>query len=243
MALDCAKQSSSDGLPHLWIDTCCIEKSNNIELQEAINSMFRWYEMATRCYVYLTDVSITNSITQSCNPRNRPPRKKRKLIALATSRNIKVTESPRESEFRRSRWFTRGWTLQELLRHAGVLNAPTVLVATGSPRNISSTPFICSRIIGSPLGMGPICKTTPLDRLRLDHKLLVPRPSMTPSPDRAPLARRAWALAAERRRGASMQVTVARLAALTKQQHGDIVPGSVFNLYSLRLENEVTQQG
>jgi hypothetical protein len=30
-----------DGLQYFWVDTCCIDKSNNVELQEAINSMFR----------------------------------------------------------------------------------------------------------------------------------------------------------------------------------------------------------
>jgi hypothetical protein len=26
-----------------WVDTCCIDKSNNANLAEAINFMFRWY--------------------------------------------------------------------------------------------------------------------------------------------------------------------------------------------------------
>src|ERR1700722_18776841 len=44
----CAKQAIQDSIQHIWIDTCCIDKSNNnankaIELQYAINSMFRWY--------------------------------------------------------------------------------------------------------------------------------------------------------------------------------------------------------
>lgn len=29
------------GLDFLWIDTCCIDKTNSVELNEAINSMFR----------------------------------------------------------------------------------------------------------------------------------------------------------------------------------------------------------
>ena len=56
----CADKAAADGLQYFWIDTCCINKRNNTELSKAINSMFRWYQKATRCYVYLTDVSITD---------------------------------------------------------------------------------------------------------------------------------------------------------------------------------------
>ena len=38
-------------------DTVCIDKSNSQELQEAITSMFSWYQRAAKCYVYLSDVS------------------------------------------------------------------------------------------------------------------------------------------------------------------------------------------
>jgi hypothetical protein len=88
----CGEQARRDNLQYFWIDTCCIDKSNSTELAEAINSMFRWYQKAARCYVYLSDVSIL----------------KRK--ASDTS-----TECTWESAFRASKWFTRGWTLQELL--------------------------------------------------------------------------------------------------------------------------------
>ncbi len=44
------------GFNYCWIDTCCIDKSSSTELQEAINSMFTWYQNAERCYVYLSDV-------------------------------------------------------------------------------------------------------------------------------------------------------------------------------------------
>ncbi|KAF2752663.1 hypothetical protein EJ05DRAFT_524998 [Pseudovirgaria hyperparasitica] len=53
----CARQAAADGLRYFWVDTCCIDKSSNSELTEAINSMFRWYRQAARCYVYLSDVS------------------------------------------------------------------------------------------------------------------------------------------------------------------------------------------
>jgi hypothetical protein len=37
------EQAKRDGWQYFWVDTCCINKSNAVELQEAINSMFRWY--------------------------------------------------------------------------------------------------------------------------------------------------------------------------------------------------------
>ncbi|KAL5347679.1 Vegetative incompatibility protein HET-E-1 [Pseudogymnoascus australis] len=90
----CGEQAKRNGLQYFWVDTCCIDKSNAVELQEAINSMFRWYQHAIKCYVYLPDVSRSNS---------------------ADGFN-----EPWESTFRKSEWFTRGWTLQELLAPASV---------------------------------------------------------------------------------------------------------------------------
>ncbi|KAH7012389.1 vegetative incompatibility protein HET-E-1 [Macrophomina phaseolina] len=81
----CAEQARRDGLQYFWVDTCCIDKANKVELSQAINSMFRWYRDATRCYVYLSD--FYGSEFDGSN-------------------------------FRRSRWFTRCWTLQELLAPA-----------------------------------------------------------------------------------------------------------------------------
>ncbi|KAG1878737.1 hypothetical protein C8R48DRAFT_292651 [Suillus tomentosus] len=39
-----------------WMDTCCIDKSNNVELQESVNSMFVWYRHSALTIVYLSDV-------------------------------------------------------------------------------------------------------------------------------------------------------------------------------------------
>ncbi|UKZ81833.1 hypothetical protein TrVFT333_009609 [Trichoderma virens FT-333] len=52
----CCQQAVKDKLGYAWIDTCCIDKTNLVELSEAINSMFRWYSRATVCYAYLSDV-------------------------------------------------------------------------------------------------------------------------------------------------------------------------------------------
>lgn len=40
-----------------WSDTCCIDKTNNTELDEAIRSMFNWYRNADICIVHLADSS------------------------------------------------------------------------------------------------------------------------------------------------------------------------------------------
>ena len=82
----CSDQAAQDGYQYFWIDTCCIDKTNLVELQEAINSMFRWYREAARCYVYLSDVEVAEQ-----------------------------QHNAWQNNFTNSRWFTRGWTLQELL--------------------------------------------------------------------------------------------------------------------------------
>jgi hypothetical protein len=91
----CADQAERDGLAHFWVDTCCIDKTNNAELAEAINSMFRWYGDSARCYVFLSDV-----------------------WAISCEQNDWITVPHWENAFRASRWFLRGWTLQELLAPA-----------------------------------------------------------------------------------------------------------------------------
>lgn len=80
---------------------CCIDKTNSAELSEAINSMYRWYKQAKVCYVYLADVTDDPIIEQWKNqPENWRERR---------------DPPPNDSPFVKSRWFTRGWTLQELL--------------------------------------------------------------------------------------------------------------------------------
>jgi hypothetical protein len=86
----CGKQAKKDGLEYFWVDTCCINKANHAELSEAIASMFRWYRDAQHCYVYLSDVSVSNN-------------------------SFSQPQQTWEPAFRKSRWFTRGWTLQELI--------------------------------------------------------------------------------------------------------------------------------
>ena len=52
--------AANDGWDLLWMDTCCIDKTNNVELSEAINSMYKWYQASSICYAYLEDVEVVN---------------------------------------------------------------------------------------------------------------------------------------------------------------------------------------
>ncbi|KAL0468091.1 heterokaryon incompatibility protein domain-containing protein [Neurospora intermedia] len=82
------EMASQCGYFYIWIDSCCIDKTNSAELQEAINSMFRWYRNSSLCLALLSDVNKSYFQLD------------RDLQANATLF---------------CRWFTRGWTLQELL--------------------------------------------------------------------------------------------------------------------------------
>jgi len=39
-----------------WMDTCCIDQTNNVEVQESVNSMFVWYRHSALTIIYLSDV-------------------------------------------------------------------------------------------------------------------------------------------------------------------------------------------
>jgi hypothetical protein len=91
----CAEKAALDKLQYFWIDTCCIDRWNLHERSKAINSRFLWYKNATRCYVFLPDVSVPTA-TET------------------------LQRSSWEMSFRASAWFTRGWTLQELIAPVSV---------------------------------------------------------------------------------------------------------------------------
>ncbi|KAL5348459.1 hypothetical protein ACLOAV_006942 [Pseudogymnoascus australis] len=94
--LNTCKEAIADGIPYAWVDTCCIDKTSSAELSEAINSMYRWYAEAEICYAFLNDVDVDD-----------------------------VTSGPGEDAFAKSMWFSRGWTLQELIapEHVTFYNA------------------------------------------------------------------------------------------------------------------------
>lgn len=102
----CCSQALQDGLDYVWIDTCCIDKSSSAELSEAINSMFRWYKHAVVCYVYLDDIDVFDPMRSGgiSFARGEPKR--------FWTTNIDMIS---EKDLSKARWFTRGWTLQELI--------------------------------------------------------------------------------------------------------------------------------
>lgn len=136
----CAKQAGIHGLTYFWVDTCCIDKTNNNELSEAINSMFRWYRNADRCYVYLHDVSYVSA-------------------------DLNVAERIWEPAFRRSRWFTRGWTLQELIAPASVEFYSREWTRLGDKISLES---LIHEITTIPIAA---LRGTPLSHFSLDERL------------------------------------------------------------------------
>ncbi|KAI6001730.1 heterokaryon incompatibility protein-domain-containing protein, partial [Pisolithus marmoratus] len=123
--IECCEQAKKDGYKWLWIDACCIDKRSSAELSEAINAMYRWYENAQVCYAYLNDVDES---------------------VFPTERDLsKFDQSNGWPE-----WFTRGWTLQELIapKQVEFFNkdwvlignkqrlAPTLEDITSIPRNV-----------------------------------------------------------------------------------------------------------
>ncbi|KAG0709869.1 WD40-repeat-containing domain protein [Suillus ampliporus] len=50
------KIARDDGYHWAWVDTCCIDQNNNVELQKSLNSMFAWYRNSALTVVYLSDV-------------------------------------------------------------------------------------------------------------------------------------------------------------------------------------------
>lgn len=59
--VDAMRQAASHGYKYIWIDTCCIDKSNSAELSEGINSMYAWYQGAEVCYAILDEVPGRNA--------------------------------------------------------------------------------------------------------------------------------------------------------------------------------------
>jgi hypothetical protein len=82
---NCCRVAMTLGYQRVWVDTCCIDKSSSAELSEAINSMFQWYQHSSVCIAYLTDVTRTKN------------------------RDVEIRH------LLSSKWFERGWTLQELI--------------------------------------------------------------------------------------------------------------------------------
>ncbi|KAI6002318.1 heterokaryon incompatibility protein-domain-containing protein [Pisolithus orientalis] len=108
------EQAMKDGYMWLWIDTCCIDKRSSTELSEAINSMYRWYRNSQMCYVYLNDVDDSVFPTKQ------------------DSSKFGLYNGWPE-------WFSRGWTLQELIAPGEVEFFNRNWVSIGTKQELAST--------------------------------------------------------------------------------------------------------
>jgi hypothetical protein len=97
-------QAEKDGWEWIWADSCCIDRSSSQELNQSINSMFKWYREARVCYVHLWDTV-------------KPTTPGADLFEWQRTDNV----SPENTYVGKyAEWFTRGWTLQELIAPAAV---------------------------------------------------------------------------------------------------------------------------
>ncbi|SPJ80714.1 uncharacterized protein FTOL_08830 [Fusarium torulosum] len=81
----CCQIAKQEKIQYVWIDTCCINKESMKELDEAIDTMFKWYRNASVYLTYMGDVPHNDDVWDPA------------------------------SRFFSTAWFRRGWTLQELL--------------------------------------------------------------------------------------------------------------------------------
>lgn len=100
-------QAVADGLKYAWVDTCCIDKRSSSELSEAINSMYRYYSNAHVCYAFLSDLIPADAAT------------------------------PIDGRLQNCRWFTRGWTLQELIAPQSLIIYDSGWTAVASREDIA----------------------------------------------------------------------------------------------------------
>ena len=105
------------GIKWAWIDTCCIDKKPSAELSESINSMYSWHRQSVVCYAYISDWRPTVEWVHLRPVDEDFTGHKTSLFEQETS-----YQAARHKDLNNSmhkpmplRWFTRGWTLQELI--------------------------------------------------------------------------------------------------------------------------------
>ena len=152
------------GIKYAWVDTCCIDKSSSAELSESINSMYNWYRQSRICYAYISDwppeVDWANlrplddddaEIEDSTSDKSSAVRleKSNQAERLDNSPESTCSSSDSNNSMPLLRWFTRSWTLQELI-------APTTMEfydQIWNLKGLKSDPVVIenlSRITGVP---------------------------------------------------------------------------------------------
>lgn len=96
-------------------NTYCVDKRSCSELSESINTMFRWYLNSFICYAYLKDVSD---------------------VSLQSPGDAEMQNVILRGALGRSRWFTRGWTLQELIAPMDVVFYSRIWSELGSKESL-----------------------------------------------------------------------------------------------------------
>lgn len=132
------EQAVKDGLLFFWADTCCIDARRSAELSEAINETFLWFQRAECCYVYLADIALTG----------------RGLDTAEISHSL-----------RGCHWFTRSWTLQELIAPENVKFFSADGVQIGDKASLSN---VLHEITGIPL---QALQGSPLREFRPDERM------------------------------------------------------------------------
>lgn len=134
-----AQDALMHGYDYLWVDTCCIDKNSSAELTEAINSMFKWYSTSGICSVYLADCEAWD-----------------------------ITTKHGETQFKGSQWWTRGWTLQELLAPPELIFFTSAWAEIGRKDDLDLAEII-SEISG--IDVNVINGTIPLDSISVAQRM------------------------------------------------------------------------
>jgi hypothetical protein len=144
----CVEQAKADRLDYAWCDTACIRRASLSELSEAITSMFRWYQAAAKCYVYLADVET-------------PPSRK---------------DATWDQTFRASRWHQRGWTLQELIANGNVEFFSRDFQYIGNKSNFEQELSEVTGIPQVALRVGGLSQYSPRERLQWAARRVTTKP-------------------------------------------------------------------
>ncbi|KAF9773440.1 hypothetical protein IL306_008721 [Fusarium sp. DS 682] len=121
------------GLDYAWVDTCCVDKRSSAELAEAINSMFNWYKFSHVCFAHLEDLEPHQVQGED------------KLDGLSSCR-----------------WFTRGWTLQELIASRDLEFYDAMWNHRGTKAEMQYTISDITGIDAAVLGNNDILETIPV---------------------------------------------------------------------------------
>ena len=102
------------GKRYVWLDTCCIDKSNSGELVESLSLMGDWYANADLCLVHVDTPRSNSEWVEEWNywkDSSHVP----VSLNMTEFNQIGTGETDEEKAKFKIEWATRGWTLQELV--------------------------------------------------------------------------------------------------------------------------------